>query len=323
MEKSEKQIEIAPGLTTEQMTALFFDKDALTEPAYRLHQLNQAGHRYYYRFDEEGHAKFYPSVTTLLGQTMPTSPFLIDWMLENGKEGAAEKRDLAAAYGSFMHSQFETLLINRTYNFDDVPEVLGAYLERNNLPDKVFAEWADKIRKDVLAFAAFLREWRVKPLAVEVALYSKRGYAGMIDLTCLMIDPNTCEPFPAIVDFKSGRKGFWEGHEIQLHLYVPMWNENFPALPIERCFNFAPKDWRKRPNYTLKEQTNSVNAAKVEPLLQLAAIEDEKRENTISIVRGSVSLDDGELMDNVLQLSLSDFIESKREEIEPAEGVEL
>ena len=165
----EKTNEIFPGMSVEEIKALFFDRNALREPAYKVFQLNTEGYRYYYRFNN-GEPEFYPSVTTLLGQVMPTSPFLIKWMVENGAEGAAEKRDLAAAYGTFMHIQFEQLLINRKYDFDAVPNILQEYIQRDNLPDKVFNEWAVKIRKDVLAFAQFVRDWNVRPLAIEVGL---------------------------------------------------------------------------------------------------------------------------------------------------------
>ena len=67
-----KAMEIAPGMTVEEMTALFFDASALREPPYKIYQLNGNGHRYYYRYDEQGEPHFYPSVTTLLKQTMPT-----------------------------------------------------------------------------------------------------------------------------------------------------------------------------------------------------------------------------------------------------------
>jgi len=181
------------------------------------------------------------------------------------------------------------------------------------LPDKVFVEWVTKIRKDVLAFAQFVRDYNVKPLAVEIGLvHPDYHYAGCIDLPCVMTDPKTGETFPAIVDFKSGRKGFWEEHELQLHLYKWMWNVNYPDAQIERVFNFAPKDWRTdKPTYTLKEQTGSVNAAKLPHLLALASIEDDKRENTLTIVRGTVDLDNGKIADNVLMLSLAELIKTK------------
>ena len=311
-----KEMEIFPGMTVEEIRSLYFDKTALREPAYRVFQLNSDGHRYYYRFNEAGEPEFYPSVTTLLKQVMPTPPALLDWMIANGKDGSVEKRDLAAAYGTFMHIQFETLIINRRYDFDNVPAVLLDYMERENLPEKVFSEWCVKIRKDVLAFAQFVRDYNVVPMAVEIGLvHPEFHYAGCVDLPCIMTDPKTGKKFTAIVDFKSGRKGFYEEHELQLHLYREMWNVNYPDVPVERVFNFSPKDWRgPKPTYNLKDQTESVNAKKLPYLLALATIEDEKRDNTMTIVRGVLDLDNGKIADNILSLSLAELIKTKATE---------
>lgn len=313
--EQEQATEIAPGMTVEEIRAVYFNADALKEPAYRLFQLNSDGHRYYYRFNDAGEPEFYPSVTTLLKQVMPTAPALLDWMIANGKDGSTEKRDLAAAYGTFMHGQFETLIINRRYDFDSVPAALLAYMERENLPEKVFAEWLPKVRKDVLAFAQFIKDWNVKPLAVEIGLYHpKYHYAGCLDLPCVMTDPKTGKSFTALVDFKSGRKGFYEEHELQLHLYKDAWNCWYESMPITRVFNFSPKDWRKAPTYNLKDQTDSVNAKKLPYLLALATIEDEKRDNTLTIVRGVLDLDKGKISDNILNLSLAELIKTKAAE---------
>ena len=307
--------EVFPGMTVEEIRAVYFNADALKEPPYRVFQLNSDGYRYYYRFNVDGTPEFYPSVTTLLKQVMPTPPALLDWMVANGKEGATEKRDIAAAYGTFMHGEFEKLIINRRYDFDSVPAALLAYMERENLPEKVFAEWLPKVRKDVLAFAQFIKDWNVKPLAVEIGLYHpKYHYAGCLDLPCVMTDPKTGKSFVAIVDFKSGRKGFYEEHELQLHLYREMWNVHYPETPVARVFNFSPKDWRKAPTYNLKDQTDSVNAKKLPYLLALATIEDEKRDNTLTIVRGVLDLDKGKISDNILNLSLAELIKTKAAE---------
>ena len=313
--EQEQAKEIAPGMTVEEIRAVYFNADALKEPAYRLFQLNSDGHRYYYRFNEAGEPEFYPSVTTLIKQVMPTPPALLDWMIANGKDGSVEKRDLAAAYGTFMHGQFETLIINRRYDFDSVPAALLAYMERENLPEKVFAEWLPKVRKDVLAFAQFIKDYNVKPLAVEIGLYHpKYHYAGCLDLPCIMTDPKTGKSFTALVDFKSGRKGFYEEHELQLHLYKDAWNCWYESMPITRVFNFSPKDWRNAPSYNLKDQTDSVNAKKLPYLLALATNEDEKRDNTLTIVRGVLDLDKGKISDNILNLSLAELIKTKAAE---------
>ena len=312
----EQAKELFPGMTVEEIRAVYFNADALREPDYRLFQLNSDGYRYYYRFNASGEPEFYPSVTTLLKQVMPTPPGLLDWMIANGKEGSTEKRDLAAAYGTFMHGQFETLIINRRYDFDNVPVVLLDYMERENIPETYLSQWAIKIRKDVLAFAQFVRDYNVKPLAVEIGLvHPEFHYAGCVDLPCVMTDPKTGKTFTAIVDFKSGRKGFYEEHELQLHLYREMWNVNYPDVPVERVFNFSPKDWRgPKPTYNLKDQTESVNAKKLPYLLALATIEDEKRDNTMTIVRGVLDLDNGKIADNILSLSLAELIKTKATE---------
>ena len=187
-------------------------------------------------------------------------------------------------------------------------------MERENLPEKFYADSLSKIRKDVLAFAQFVRDYNVKPLAIEIGLVSPvYHFAGCVDMPCVMTDPKTGKAFTAIVDFKSGRKGFYEEHELQLHLYRMMWEDNFPEVKIDRLYNFSPKDWRTKPTYNLKDQTESVNAQKLPHLLALAAIEDEKRENTLTIVRGVLDLDKGKISDNYITLSLAELIKSKSE----------
>lgn len=304
--------EIIPGMSVEEMTAMFFG-GALIEPPYKVWQLNSKGHRYYYKFDDNGTPEFYPSVTTILSQTMPQSPFLIKWISDKGIDEADRYKEERAAYGTFMHAQFEELIINRVYDLDGLKAKLKDYIDNNKLPAD-FIYYADDLKKDVLAFAQFVLDYDVKPLAVEIALvHPVYNYAGTIDLPCTMLaKPGSKDYINAIVDFKSGRKGFYEEAEIQLHLYKMMWNENFPDVPIERVFNFSPKDWRKKPTYNLKDQTESPNAQKIPYLLELAAIEDAKRDNTFTAVTGKICLDEKpDLNDNVTSLTLAELIKSK------------
>jgi hypothetical protein len=304
--------EIVPGMTVEEMTAMFFD-GALIEPPYKVWQLNSKGHRYYYKFDDNGNTEFYPSVTTILSQTMPQSPFLIKWIADKGIDEAERYKAERAAYGTFMHAQFEELIINRFYDLDGLKAKLKDYIDNNKLPAD-FIYYADDFKKDILAFAQFMLDYDVKPLAVEIALvHPVYNYAGMIDFPCnMLVKPDSTERINAIVDFKSGRKGFYEEAEIQLHLYLMMWNENFPDIPIDRVFNFSPKDWRKKPTYNLKDQTDSPNAKKIPYILGLAAIEDEKRDNTFTAVSGEILLDNKpDLTNNIVSLTLAELVKSK------------
>ena len=305
--------EIIPGMTVEEMTAMFFDEKTLIEPPYKVWQLNSKEHRYYYRYDDAGNPEFFPSVTTILSQTLPKAPHLINWIANKGIEEAERYKGERAAYGTFMHAAFEELLINRAYDLDGLKGKLKEYIEVYRLPDD-FIYYADDLKKDVLAFAQFVLDYDVRPLAVEIALvHPYYKYAGMIDCPCTMrAKIGSDDRINAIVDFKSGRKGFYEESEIQLGMYRDMWNVNFEQFPVTRIFNFSPKDWRKKPSYNLKEQTESPNIRKIPYLLEIAAIEDEKRDNTFTAVNGMVVLDDNpDLSQNVISLSLAELIKTK------------
>lgn len=305
--------EIIPGMTVEEMTAMFFDEKTLIEPPYKVWQLNSKGHRYYYRYDDAGNPEFFPSVTTILSQTLPKAPHLINWIANKGIEEAERYKGERAAYGTFMHAAFEELLINRAYDLDGLKGKLKEYIEVYRLSDD-FIYYADDLKKDVLAFAQFVLDYDVRPLAVEIALvHPYYKYAGMIDCPCTMrAKIGSDDRINAIVDFKSGRKGFYEESEIQLGMYRDMWNVNFEQFPVTRIFNFSPKDWRKKPSYNLKEQTESPNIRKIPYLLEIAAIEDEKRDNTFTAVNGMVVLDDNpDLSQNVISLSLAELIKTK------------
>ncbi len=305
--------EIIPDMTVEEMTAMFFDEKTLIEPPYKVWQLNSKGHRYYYRYDDAGNPEFFPSVTTILSQTLPKAPHLIQWIANKGIEEAERYKGERAAYGTFMHAAFEELLINRAYDLDGLKGKLKEYIEVYRLPDD-FIYYADDLKKDVLAFAQFVLDYDVRPLAVEIALiHPYYKYAGMIDCPCTMrAKIGGDERINAIVDFKSGRKGFYEESEIQLGMYRDMWNVNFEQFPVTRIFNFSPKDWRKKPTYNLKEQTDSPNIRKIPYLLELAAIEDEKRDNTFTAVSGEISLDnEPDLTNNIVSLTLAELVKSK------------
>lgn len=327
--------EIAPGMTAQEIQAEFFNEDALQEQPETVYRLDSSGHRYYYTFDEDGEPRFYVSVTTLIKQTMPTAPSLVKWIAETGYEESQRYAQERAHYGTFMHSQIAELLIARSYNLDTIRDRLKLFIESEQLPSD-FMGYADDIKKDILAFAQFMKDTDLKPLAIELVLTNKEdGYAGAIDLACeLNIEEkgffgevyktgvNAGQPketkrlrrVRAIIDFKSGRKGFFPEYEIQLHAYRKMWDMNFEQYPIEKVFNWSPKDWRgKTPSYNLKDQTDSKNAKKLPFLVELARIEDEKRDNTIVSCTGIINLDNG-LESNITELSLSEVVKKRKQE---------
>lgn len=327
--------EIAPGMTVEQIKAEFFDEDALEEQPEQVFRLDSSGHRYYYTFDEDGEPRFYVSVTTLIKQTMPTSPQLIKWIADMGYEESQRYAAERAAYGTFMHAQIQELIINRSYDLDSLRERLKKYIESEKLPGD-FISYTDDFKKDLLAFAQFMKDVDLKPLAIELVLTNKEdGYAGALDLAAefnieekgffgetYKTGAKAGEPketkrtvrVRGIIDFKSGRKGFFPEHEVQLHAYMKMWNMYFKEKPIDRVFNWSPKDWRgTTPSYNFKDQTASKNAAKLPYLVELAKIEDGKRDNTIVSCNGCIDIEK-ELTDNIIELSLAEVVKKRKQE---------
>lgn len=330
----EEEKEIAPGMTVEEIKAEYFNEDALQEQPEPVYRLDSSGHRYYYTFDENGEPIFYVSVTTLIKQTLPTSPQLIKWIADMGYDESQRYAQERAAYGTFMHAQIGELLISRTYDLDKLKERLKMYIESEKLPGD-FINYADDFKKDLLAFAQFMRDVDLKPLAIELVLTNPQdGYAGAIDL-CAEITieekgffgdvyktgANAGKPketkrqrrIRAIIDFKSGRKGFFPEHEVQLLAYKTMWNMHFEKYPVERVYNWSPAEYRgDEPKYHFKDQTESKNAQKLPYLVELARIEDGKRDNTVTFCGGVINLEDGDLKKNIQKISLSEILKRKK-----------
>ena len=86
--------------------------------------------------------------------------------------------------------------------------------------------------------------------------------AGAIDLVCLARLKKDQEKQRIIVDWKTGLKGFYDEHAIQLRMYREMWNMENPDYPIEKIYNFAPKGYRLPLGktvipYSFKNQTSN------------------------------------------------------------------
>lgn len=306
-EQAPATFEIAPGATVEEVKALFFDASAFVEPPTPLYRLDRSGHRYYYHFDDNGNPVFYPSITTLISQTVPTSEFLIKWISDIGYDRAESYKNERAHYGTFMHGEYAELLISRVYDLDKLKERLIGYVQSKGLPLD-FVDYADDLRKNILSLAQFIIDVDLTPLAIEIPMvHPEMKFAATLDLPCEMTFKG--KRFRAIIDFKSG-KNFYEANEIQLHGQKEIWNHHFPDRPVERVFNWRPKDWRIAPTYELKEQTNSVNSEKLKYIVAIAQIEDKKVDNMLTLCNGVVNLENG-ITDNYKSYTLAELVKSK------------
>ena len=327
-------------LTVSQIKAMHFADDALMLSPFPLYRYEYKGDRFYYYIDpNEGNFEvlkggetithnppvhFAVGVTTLTRRTIPQNEGLVKWIANMGYDAAIAYRDQRAKYGSLMHTCYATMLIKKVFNLDLLPEVVQNYCRVNSITVNE-AAWVDDLKQDVLAFATFLHEYQVKPLAIELSLVSPRlGLAGTQDLFCEMdfeekgffgevyaSGINKGQPKEtkrivrtlAIVDFKSGRDTTGGIHNAaQLAALKMIFRDNYPAYagkrsiivyqPAVRLYNFHPKDWRKVPTYTLVDQTDAFSEGAVMNCLGLYhEFEPAPEDKTVVEMFGTINLE--------------------------------
>ncbi len=132
----------------------------------------------------------------------------------------------------------------------------------------------------------------------------------------------------ALVDIKSkigsfsenGNRGtFYAEHELQLHEYRALLKENFPALKIQKLYNWSPKNWIGKPNYNLKDQTEAKSARKLKAYHLLHKFEMEDLNPTVTVY--DTVLESGKSPEARI-VDLKTFIQNKHSESLEIQGGE-
>jgi len=229
-----------------------------------LFRYDDAGERYYGRVID-GDVTWYPSVTKIIKATSPTPAGLMQWYAKHGFEEANKLRDDAAERGTEMHVLFERYMS-------------GQYVDMSSL--------SEFHAKALMSFDQWCKDYEVQPLAVEVLLYSDlHGYAGTADLVCKIKNDEY-----VLVDFKSG-SSVYADYAVQLEMYKAAWNEialenDMPV--ITSIYNWLPKDWRKGPTYTFKDQTHEVDPHEIEHRCNLYQVTNKTKPRTRTIYGGTL-----------------------------------
>lgn len=264
-------------------------------PSLYLRRLDVSGDRFYFRGGDEGQDfKAYLSVTSFCSKVLPKGKGLEEFWKRNGLDSDRLANE-SALYGTFMHEKIGQYLQGQAISFEALELELLGYCQENGVTI-LHKTWFKKINHDLLAFHQFAQDVDLEVISIEYPIFSdEMGLGGSIDLVAMINieekgywgevyksngknnkkgDPKqTTKVFrvPAIIDFKSGRKGFYESHELQLHCYKQAWNEHFGnVVKVERVYNWSPKEWRTTPDYNLKDQTESLQANNLDALLKVA-----------------------------------------------------
>jgi len=313
------------NLTIGEVRSMYFDDATLELPPVTLYRLDVKGARHYFTINELTETNgtpdydFYSGVTTVTGATLPKAEQLVKWIADMGYDNAIKYRDERASYGTLMHTMFAHVLINGSIDLQFVDSLVHEYAQRENRVVNTW-QWTEDIKQDIIAFAKWVSDYDVKPLAIEISLCDKElGIAGTVDLPCIMTIPtkgdwgevyksgaNKGQPklttkgvrSLAIVDFKSGRKSYggMVDAAAQLRLYKALWVRNF-APPSDlgnidvRLFNWSPKNWKTEPGYHLAEQTDSFSDDQMYTMIQMYKLSQKPiEEKTKTFYSGVVTL---------------------------------
>ena len=263
-------IKIDPNLY-EQIHADYINEDALVLPQYDMYRINSGGQRYYIKHDG-GEPQIAPSVTTILSKTMPTSPYLIDWKVKHGELKAAWIMNQSANYGTMLHAIFGRILLGAEFEFDEDELFHEASLGLDYDTSEIWKWYREEkrdIRKDVYGFVKWIKDYNIRPLAIEFPLMAQDGSsAGCVDLVCLA-DFNERETNQQImVDYKTGTKAFYLTHALQLKAYQEMWDETNDNLKVPTdiwnygCANFRLPIGKSVKGYRFECQTDKPNLDK-------------------------------------------------------------
>jgi hypothetical protein len=224
-------------------------------PARDLRRIDTSNGRYYKDYDT---GEIAISTTTVGQNGLPTGYGLKQFYKNNTAEDIHDILDSSSKYGNAYHILCEKVSKKGTVTIDDAVSTIedeSADITRVN-----------EMMKDVASFAKFIKDRNVEIIATEIMIMNG-GMAGTVDIVCKM-DFNS-KRINAIIDIKSGKKGFFTPHRFQLGFYQRMWN-NESNFEITHIFNFAPNDWKTEPTYKLENQTGKVTNEQLDACYSLA-----------------------------------------------------
>lgn len=243
----------------------------------------QVGNLRHYRRGSSG--RIYKSLTTFISQVMPRNKWLENWRANlaaelGGSDKADEYVEATADYGSGLHIATADYCRNNGVVWADFEQWAFDYLTASGFKNGTLNAAFGELTKDFASMLQFFHDYSVDVIAVEIPVFLKDGIATLLDLVVEMNEkaytdktpPEKRKRIKAIVNIKSGKKGFYSEHLMQLEGERRMFNQTFSksvGYTIDNVFNLAPSDWQTVPTYKIVNQTKAIAAAKIPDLFTL------------------------------------------------------
>lgn len=237
----------------------------------KVYRVGIGGGRHYQR---SSNGQVYKSLTTFLDSVMPASKILQTWrdaMADQlgSTELADQYVDYTAEYGTLLHIAVADFVKDGSVDWYAKKMWFAAQLSEIGVKDKALNAATTELIKDLAAMVQFFYDYRVEVIAVEIPIFLEYGVATLGDLVCRMDNKandqtalDIANRHNAVINLKSGKKGFFDTHVLQLEGERRAFNETFSKLvgyTIEKVYNLAPTAWRGTPKYKIKDQTEACN----------------------------------------------------------------
>jgi hypothetical protein len=237
----------------------------------KVYRVGVGGGRHYQRSSNNG---IYKSLTTAMAAVMPPSDQLETWrdaMADQlGSTSLADQYvEYTADYGTLLHIAVADFVKDGCVDWYAKKMWFAAQLSEIGLKDKALNAATRELEKDLAAMVQFFYDHRVEVIAVEIPVFLDLGVATLIDIVCRMDNKandqtpiETANRHNAIINLKSGKKGFFDTHVLQLEGERRAFNETYSKLvgyEIQEVYNLAPTAWRGTPKYKIKNQTKEAD----------------------------------------------------------------
>lgn len=289
-----------------------FITNGFIRPVAPIRRFSQGNNRYYYRVEPDGEITLFSSGTTLIKDGYAESEAALEeWRNKLKSEGKDPVYELmyAAMRGTLLHILAGDFIQQKEISIENLNQYfISNHPEITTKPYYMEVLISDTLwlQKGLLAFAQFVKEYNVQPLAIELILTSEKYMvASPVDMVCTMDieekgffgevyksgarkgepkETKQVKTITAIVDFKSS-KAFYDKHALQLKLYRQMMSECYPNVKIEGLYNWSPKEWTSEtPTYNLKEQSGGKLEDLCHTVFEQGSIKHKWKEPTVNIL---------------------------------------
>lgn len=261
-----------------------------------FYRFNFKGKRYYSEVNKvTENIKFYPSVTTIIGKVVPTSPFIEMMMKEKGKDFNAWFNEYGHK-GTFVHNEINNYLLTHLFDMDTLDERVYQYLVANKYTYNV-DDWVYELRPKLTAMLKFIKDYNLTPLLCEGVVKFESdefrlasgvdfwGFAGAVDFLGYAdipeeVEVGTGEYFKSgpragtektekqiikkrklcLIDWKSGNNSDYKNYTFQQHMYAMAIEQTY-GLQVEEVITVNPKEFKDGnvPNYNVTNHKEKFN----------------------------------------------------------------